>query len=61
MRSGILEWVENSIPIGDYLVGNGNPGAHAMYSKPTHYAPNACRKLIRVCTFTNFKFYFLIF
>ena len=30
-RSGIVEWCENTIPIGKYLVGNGNSGAHAKY------------------------------
>lgn len=48
MRSGIVEWVENSMPIGEYLIGDGNAGAHVLYAKPSHYSPSYCRRKIRV-------------
>ncbi|KAH8280952.1 hypothetical protein KR054_005673 [Drosophila jambulina] len=45
MRSGILEWCNNSMPVGHYLVGNGQGGAHKRY-RPTDWANNQCRKLL---------------
>ncbi|XP_030382015.1 serine/threonine-protein kinase ATM [Scaptodrosophila lebanonensis] len=42
-RSGILEWCENTIPMGMYLQGDGkNAGAHQRY-RPQDWAPVKCR------------------
>ncbi|KAJ8917850.1 hypothetical protein NQ315_010763 [Exocentrus adspersus] len=47
MRSGILEWVDNSMRIGDYLVGtNKMVGAHQMY-RPGDKSSSSCRQLIK--------------
>ncbi|KAJ8960033.1 hypothetical protein NQ318_009470 [Aromia moschata] len=47
MRSGILEWVDNSMPIGDYLVGKDKkPGAHQIY-RPKDKLPSICREMIQ--------------
>ncbi|CAH0564566.1 unnamed protein product [Brassicogethes aeneus] len=43
MRSGILEWVENSMPIGNYLVGGpGLEGAHFRYKSKEELSPTEC-------------------
>lgn len=48
MRSGILEWVDNSMPIGEYLVGeNCNSGAHSLY-RPKDMSPAECRNQYKV-------------
>lgn len=49
MRSGILEWVENSMPIGLYLTGgkDGMEGAHTKY-RPNDWPPARCRNDFRV-------------
>lgn len=46
-RSGILEWCENTIPIGVYLVGSGrnDKGAHVKY-RPTDMKPSDCRNIM---------------
>ncbi|XP_016998813.2 serine/threonine-protein kinase ATM isoform X1 [Drosophila takahashii] len=44
MRSGILEWCTNSMPVGHYLVVEGKGGAHARY-RPNDWNNNKCRKL----------------
>ncbi|KAH8244044.1 hypothetical protein KR032_012478 [Drosophila birchii] len=44
MRSGILEWCTNSMPVGQYLVGNGKGGAHLKY-RPSDWVNNKCRSL----------------
>ncbi|XP_023036036.1 serine/threonine-protein kinase ATM [Drosophila willistoni] len=44
MRSGILEWCSNSIPVGRYLVGEGKSGAHMKY-RPNDWNNNKCRTL----------------
>ncbi|KAF5282895.1 hypothetical protein FQR65_LT14172 [Abscondita terminalis] len=43
-RSGVLEWVDNSMPIGEYLTGDnkGNPGAHVTYNTGD-ISPAKCR------------------
>ncbi|KAK5640688.1 hypothetical protein RI129_009235 [Pyrocoelia pectoralis] len=43
-RSGILEWVDNSMPIGEYLVGDGKKtqGAHVIYNAGD-ISPARCR------------------
>ncbi|KAJ8933927.1 hypothetical protein NQ314_013683 [Rhamnusium bicolor] len=51
MRSGILEWVDDSMPIGAYLVGdpeNNQPGAHQLY-RPNDKSPSSCRDLFKKC------------
>lgn len=44
-RSGILEWVDNSMPIGDYLTGR--KGAHQTYN-PGDLLPTTCMDMLRV-------------
>ncbi|XP_020814150.1 serine/threonine-protein kinase ATM [Drosophila serrata] len=44
MRSGILEWCTNSMPVGHYLVGDGKGGAHLRY-RPSDWANYKCRSL----------------
>ncbi|KAK4874732.1 hypothetical protein RN001_014092 [Aquatica leii] len=44
-RSGVLEWVDNSFTIGDYLVGDEEkkePGAHSIYNRDD-ISPARCR------------------
>ncbi|XP_077976961.1 serine-protein kinase ATM-like [Glandiceps talaboti] len=44
-RSGILEWCEGTIPLGEYLIGNQrtNEGAHQRYN-PRQLSPWDCRR-----------------
>eukprot|EP00795_Rhopilema_esculentum_P013768 gene13768-4694_t len=43
-RSGIVEWCENTFPLGEYLVGNRiTGGAHARYH-PNDWSAGECRK-----------------
>lgn len=42
-RSGILEWCENTEPLGDYL-----NNAHKHYH-PTDWTPSYCRQQMKVC------------
>lgn len=42
MRSGILEWCTNSIPVGLYLAGQGKGGAHHQY-RPNDWPSQKCR------------------
>ncbi|EDV35318.2 LOW QUALITY PROTEIN: uncharacterized protein Dana_GF11791 [Drosophila ananassae] len=42
MRSGILEWCTNSIPVGLYLAGQGKGGAHQRY-RPNDWPSQKCR------------------
>ncbi|XP_054727235.1 serine/threonine-protein kinase ATM isoform X1 [Anastrepha obliqua] len=45
MRSGILEWCENTTPIGAYLgSGSDKVGAHKKY-RPNDITPHKCRQL----------------
>ncbi|XP_036340144.1 serine/threonine-protein kinase ATM isoform X1 [Rhagoletis pomonella] len=45
MRSGILEWCENTVPIGVYLgSGSDKVGAHKKY-RPADISPYKCRQL----------------
>lgn len=51
-RSGILEWCENTIPIGNYLVGERDlagrsikKGAHEIY-RPKDWKPSECLKKV---------------
>ena len=41
-RSGVLEWCEGTIPLGEYLVG-GTDNAHARY-RPQDMKPMDCRR-----------------
>lgn len=51
MRSGILEWVENSMPIGNYLVGDKKTcGAHQKY-RMHDKSPKTCKLMIQVILF----------
>ncbi|KAK9874965.1 hypothetical protein WA026_005780 [Henosepilachna vigintioctopunctata] len=46
MRSGVLEWAKNTMPVGAYLLGDeNNIGAHEKY-RPQDKSPAYCRKLI---------------
>ena len=45
-RSGIVEWCEGTLPLGDYLIGspqNPHVGAHARY-RPADWTSIECRK-----------------
>ncbi|XP_014097138.2 serine/threonine-protein kinase ATM [Bactrocera oleae] len=45
MRSGILEWCENTVPIGVYLgSGSDKAGAHQKY-RPVDITPYKCRQI----------------
>ncbi|KAG5880543.1 hypothetical protein JTB14_026776 [Gonioctena quinquepunctata] len=49
MRSGILEWVDDTTPIGLYLVGeNKQIGAHQLY-RPADKSPAVCRNMFKNC------------
>ncbi|CAH1170506.1 unnamed protein product [Phaedon cochleariae] len=50
MRSGILKWVDDSMPIGEYLVGGekNKIGAHQMY-RPNDKSPGSCRASFKNC------------
>ncbi|XP_017776533.1 PREDICTED: serine-protein kinase ATM [Nicrophorus vespilloides] len=46
-RSGVLEWVEDSMTIGEYLTGTKNrPGAHKMYN-PGDITPESCHNQLK--------------
>ena len=48
--SGIVEWCEGTMPIGQYLIGtNENPyeGAHSRY-RPKDWTSKDCRKKFAV-------------
>lgn len=42
-RTGVLEWVTNAVPMGDYLIGPDGQGAHARY-RPTDWPNAECRQ-----------------
>ncbi|VEN39029.1 unnamed protein product [Callosobruchus maculatus] len=51
MRSGVLEWVDNSMTIGSYLVGDADTkdlGAHVTY-RPQDRKPKHCREAFAAC------------
>lgn len=51
MRSGILEWCENTVPIGVYLgSGSDKTGAHRKY-RPADISPHKCRQISMVRIF----------
>ncbi|XP_006815117.1 serine-protein kinase ATM-like [Saccoglossus kowalevskii] len=41
-RSGVLEWCEGTMPLGEYLIGSRNDGAHQRYY-PQDLLPTNCR------------------
>lgn len=48
MRSGILKWNDNSMPIGEYLVGSKDiKGAHQIY-RPSDKSHTSCREIFKV-------------
>ncbi len=56
-RSGIVEWCENTVPLGEYLVGNrGVGGAHQRYH-PNDWTAMECRKKLTVRIKIEFRVY----
>ena len=59
-RSGLVEWCEGTISVGDYLVGAtsaSNEGAHCRYN-PSDWSNGECkRKMMEVSTFRSTKHY----
>ncbi|CAG9773154.1 unnamed protein product [Ceutorhynchus assimilis] len=50
MRSGILEWVDNSMPIGEYLIGaKGTDNAAHKKFRPNDMTPGWCKAKYRNC------------
>jgi len=47
MRSGILEWCSNTIPVATYLVGDNMGGAHMRYH-PRGWNNKKCREMSMV-------------
>lgn len=50
-RTGLIEWVENTQTLGEYLTGSTSSsdlGAHVRY-RPNDYKPLECRRLMTVC------------
>lgn len=45
-KSGVLEWVNNSMPIGQYL--SGKKGAHEVYN-PNDLVTIKCVQIMKVC------------
>jgi len=45
-RSGILEWCEGTVPMGEYLIGGVN-AAHHRY-RPDDWKPVDCRRVMSV-------------
>jgi ataxia telangiectasia mutated family protein len=61
-NTGILEWVENTIPIGEYLIGNPkNPknGAHVRY-RPNDKSSDQCKKEFKACQKDKFNKFLVI-
>ena len=51
-RSGLVEWCENTMPIGLYLVGRGREGAHAKY-RPRDTKSSDVRAILKACRDKN--------
>jgi ataxia telangiectasia mutated family protein len=51
-RSGLVEWCENTMPIGVYLVGRGRDGAHAKY-RPKDTKSSDVRAILKACRDKN--------
>lgn len=43
--SGVLEWVSNTQPLGEYLVSGGNASAHLRY-RPQDWPSSKCREVM---------------
>lgn len=57
-RSGIIEWCENTQPIGLYLIGQDSlSGAHRKFN-PGDITASECRMRLRVSTFSENIFFF---
>lgn len=43
-RSGLIEWCEGTVPLGEWLAGNGadRPGAHQLY-RPSDLDPSQAK------------------
>ncbi|XP_045467917.1 serine-protein kinase ATM isoform X2 [Harmonia axyridis] len=53
MRSGVLEWAKNTMPVGVYLTGDAEiEGAHQRY-RPQDKRPSTCRNEIADAAKTN--------
>ena len=48
-KSGIMEWCEGTMPLGDFLIGGRNKkvGAHQRYY-PADWRPSDCRARLTV-------------
>jgi hypothetical protein len=45
--SGLLEWVENTMPLSEYLIGaDRTSGAHQRYARPDDYTFAECHHLM---------------
>ena len=47
-----MEWCENTMPIGQYLVGRGREGAHLKY-RPRDTKSADVRSILRACRDKN--------
>jgi serine-protein kinase ATM len=46
-HAGVLEWVENTMSIGEFLVGDpAKPGAHVRYQRPGDFGVNEVAQLM---------------
>ena len=46
--AGLLAWVENTLPLAEYLIGGRRGGAHARYRRPGDYShPDCMSKMLR--------------
>lgn len=47
-KSGLMEWCEGTMPLGNYLIGSRTaPGAHQRYH-PNDWTARDCRKKLSV-------------
>ncbi|KAL3277397.1 hypothetical protein HHI36_012746 [Cryptolaemus montrouzieri] len=61
MRSGVLEWAKNTMPIGLYLLGDDeNMGAHQIY-RPQDKSPSQCRKTMKDAANSNAEQKLIVF
>lgn len=43
--AGLLEWVEDTVPLSEYLIGKDRQtGAHARYARPDDYSFAECHQ-----------------
>ena len=58
-RSGIVEWCEGTLPLGEYLIGspqNTQTGAHSRY-RPADWTSLGCRKKLMAAGTSKAKVY----